>query len=67
MAVGRNKVECVRELVAVEAVDLETRDLRGRNLEEMAKITGGLEAWQVVREELGRREKGNRTLNKLCK
>ena len=55
-AVGMNKVECVRELVAVEGMDLETYDSRGRGLEEVARDEGSLEAWQVVREELGRRE-----------
>ena len=59
-AVWWNRVECVRELVAVEGVDLETRDSRGRGLEEMARIEGCLEAWQVVREELRRREEWRR-------
>ena len=61
-AVFMNHVECVRELVAVEVVDLEPRDLEGKGLEEVARRrvwrregekTG--EALQVVREEQGRR------------
>ena len=64
LAVGMNRVQCVRELVVVEGVDLETRDLKGVGLEETARIRGyGLEAWQVVRQEIGRREEGNRTLS----
>ena len=55
-AVWWNRVECVRELVAVEGVDLETRDSQGRGLEEVARVKGSLEAWLVVSEELGRRE-----------
>jgi hypothetical protein len=59
-AVAWNRVECVRELVAVEEVDLETRHSLGRSLEEVAMANGGLEAWQVVREELGRRQERRR-------
>ena len=59
-ALAENRVECVRELVAVEGVDLETRDSRGVGLEENARDNGSLEAWQVVREELGRREEQRR-------
>ena len=36
-AVMVGKMECVRELVSVEGVDLETRDDEGRSLEEMAR------------------------------
>ena len=63
VAVQWNRVECVRELVAVEEVDLEARDLDGYGLEEWARVEGSLEAWQVVREELGRREEQYRTLS----
>ena len=59
-AVWNNRVKCVRELVAVEGVDLETRDSQGRSLEEVAREEGSQEAWQVVREELGRREEQKR-------
>ena len=52
----RNSVGCVRELVVVEGVDLKTRDSQGRGLEEVARSKGSMEAWQVVREELKRRE-----------
>ena len=50
----------MRELVAEEGVDLETRDSQGRGLEELARDEGSQEAWQVVREELGRREERRR-------
>ena len=51
LAVARNRVGCVRELVAVEGVDLEPTDSQGVGLEEKARSWGfGLEAWQVVRE-----------------
>ena len=55
-AVMWDNVECVRELVAVEGVHLETTDPQGWSLEKLARIQRSLEAWQVVREELGRRE-----------
>ena len=45
-------MECVRELVAVEGVDLDTRDSMGVRLEEVARRRG-LDVWQVVREERG--------------
>ena len=61
LAVIRNNVEWVRELVAGEGVHLETRDSRGRSPEEVARDGGyGLEAWQVVKEELGKRKKWRR-------
>ena len=51
-------------MLAVEGVDLEIKDLEGVGLEEVARIRGyGLEAWQVVRVEMGRREEGNRILS----
>ena len=36
-AVRGGRVDCVRELVRVEGVDLNTRDERGRRLEEGAR------------------------------
>ena len=56
LAVRMNRVKCVREMMAVEGVDLETRDPWGRGLEEAARCHGGPEAWQVVREGKRRRE-----------
>ena len=56
MAVEKNRLECVKMLVAVEVVDLETRHSQGYGLEEMARIRGNQEVWQVVREEKRRRE-----------
>ena len=55
LAVGMKRVECVRKLVALEKVDLETRDSRGRGLEKLARIQRSQKAWQLVREELVRR------------
>ena len=37
MAVFGGSIECVRELVRVEGVDLETTDAEGRSLEEAAR------------------------------
>ena len=52
LAVKSYSVECVRQLVAVKEVDLEARDMFGRNLEEVASE----EIWQVLREGKRRRE-----------
>ena len=62
LAVKKNNVELVRELVAVKGVRLETRDRRGGSLEEKARRWGSLEAWQVVREERGRREERRKNM-----
>ena len=56
LAVERNNVGCVRELVALEGVDLETRNLEGRGLEEWARIWCSKEAWLVVKEGKRRKE-----------
>ena len=56
LAVSWGNVSCVRELVGQSGVELETRDSEGRGLEEVAREGDSLEAWQVVREELGRRK-----------
>ena len=37
VAVSQNKLECVKLMVDVEEVDLETRDSQGRGLEELAR------------------------------
>ena len=37
VAVFKGSVGCVRELVRIEGMDLETRDDEGRSLEEMAR------------------------------
>ena len=50
-AVYWGRVECVRELVAVEGVQLETRDHKGMSLEEVARERGRLAVWNVLREE----------------
>ena len=53
IAVCDGSVECVRELVRVEGVDLETMDPKGRSLEEMARwvecrvILGMVTIWLI--------------------
>ena len=56
VAVYHGNVECVRELVAVKGVDLDTRDNKGRSLEFRARGQGHLAVWEVVRDEQRRME-----------
>ena len=55
LAVGCGMVDCVRELVAEKGVDLETKDNIGKSLEDMARESRHMEAWEVVRKVLEKR------------
>ena len=55
-AVSYGGIQCVKELVSLPEVDLTSKDDEGMGLEDIARDAGQLEAWQVVREALKRRE-----------
>ena len=56
LAVSYGSLDCVRELVEQPGVELEARDEDGKSLEDMARGRGYPEAWEIVREELERRQ-----------
>ena len=56
-AIGQEAVGCVRELVQVEGVDLDTRDDTGLTLEEVAEEIGAKEVREVLKVARRRKER----------
>ena len=55
VALFNGNLGCVKELLKLDEVDLETTDNLGLGLEELARVGEHLDIWEVVREEQRRR------------